>query len=86
MTTTTGKIPQDIVDAIKNGIPLTDDQLRRMIEAEAEMIGLTFDEAIELGRRRALPKSIIGMDLQSLIYMLLTKPGLKEDTSAVDGN
>lgn len=74
MATTTGKIPQDIIDAMESETPLTEDQLRRLIEAEAEMIGLTFDEAVELDRRGALPKNALGSDIHFLLLLLFYEP------------
>jgi hypothetical protein len=67
MTTTSGTIPEDVLEALDNGDDLTRDQLRRVIEAEAAGIGLTFDEAVELAHRRALPRNATGIGLQVLI-------------------
>ncbi len=63
-------IPPEILEILDSGKFLTEAQLRELISIEAEWIGLTFDEAIELGRQNRLPKNDIGTDLWFLIRLL----------------
>jgi hypothetical protein len=49
---------------------ITVDQLKLLIEIEAEQLDLTFDEAIERARADALPPTPQGFDLQFHILML----------------
>lgn len=83
MATTASTIPQDILDALDHGAELTREQLRRVIEAEAESIGLTFDAAVEQARQRTLPKTATGIGLQVLIPIYLH--GLKVEAPADAG-
>jgi hypothetical protein len=50
---------------------LNDDQLRDVIAIEAERLQLTFDEAVERGRRNDLPQTPEGFDHQHHDLMLL---------------
>lgn len=63
-------IPQDILDAMDGEKTLTIDQLRRLIEAEAKAIGLTYEQALERRDEGKLPGCPIGGDLSLLIEML----------------
>lgn len=62
---------QALLDALDSG-ELTTAQLRELAELEAAMLGLTFDEAVELAREHKLPKNPTGFDLQFHIIMLLS--------------
>ncbi|HTF36074.1 MAG TPA: hypothetical protein VK714_20505 [Myxococcota bacterium] len=64
------EFPADILSAMEKGQVLSVDQFHRLIAVEAQAIGLTFDQALELARRRALPQGPIGTDLGLLIEML----------------
>ena len=62
-------LPDDLARAMETG-DLTTAQLRRLIELEAQAIGLKFEEAVSRARQRSLPNSPIGADLSLLIGML----------------
>ena len=64
------EFPADILAAMERGEPLSTEQFRRLIDVEALAIGLTFQEAIDAARLRALPQGPIGSDLSLLIEML----------------
>ena len=63
-------VPSDIIAAVDAGELISQEELRSLIEVEAEWIGLSFDEAVGLGRRDQLPKSDIGTHLWFLIRLL----------------
>lgn len=62
-------IPEEIVSALESG-EVSEDQLRELIRIEAKAIGLDFDTAVEMARKRDLPKTLIGSDLEFLVAML----------------
>lgn len=70
MATTTKRVPDDIVQAIENEEGLTEDQLRRLITFQAEKLELTYEEAVERGRKRTLPKNLVGSDIEFLVMLL----------------
>lgn len=63
------QLPQDLVDAVESG-EITREQLMRLIEFEAEELGLTFDEAVERARNDTLPKNYLGSGIQFYVMML----------------
>ncbi|ACZ37744.1 hypothetical protein [Sphaerobacter thermophilus] len=69
MVTAALAIPDDLLAALEAG-ELTTDQLRRLIELEANRLGMTFDEAVERARQDRLPRTPQGFDLQFHILML----------------
>jgi hypothetical protein len=69
VTTKRIRLPDDLVAAIEGG-EITQEQLRQLIRIEAAELGLSYEEAVELGRKRALPKSIIGMDIEGPVMLL----------------
>ena len=58
-----------LLEALDSG-ELSDDQLRALIAIEAERLHLSFDEAVELGLRNALPRTPEGFDLHFHVLML----------------
>jgi len=74
MATKTVQMPPDLLAAIEGEGVLTDDQLRQLVAIEAEMIGLTFNEAVAAARADALPKNALGFDIRSLVRMLDAPP------------
>ena len=64
-------IPEDIIQALDTG-ELDTHQLRWLIHAEAEHLGLTLDESIKANETRSLPACRIGSDLTFLLDMWLT--------------
>ena len=74
MATKTVQMPADLLAAIKGDGVLSDEQLRQLIEIEAESIGLTFDEAVVAAGTNLLPKTPIGFDIQALVRMLDALP------------
>lgn len=69
MTVLQRQLPQDLVDAVESG-EVTREQLIRLIEFEAEELGLTFDEAVERARNNTLPKNYLGSGIQFYVMML----------------
>ncbi|MBA2450999.1 MAG: hypothetical protein H0V51_23545 [Chloroflexi bacterium] len=63
------EVPLAIQEAIERGF-LTQEQLRELIEVEAEWIGLSFDEAVDGAHKGTLPENLIGTDLEFLVDML----------------
>lgn len=63
------EIPESLRKAMDGGM-LSHEQLRQLIELEAQAIGLDFDQAIKGARSNTLPHSAIGTDLRFLIQML----------------
>lgn len=63
-------MPADLLAAIEGDGILSEEQLLQLIEIEAEVIGLTFDEAVAGARADTLPHNPIGLDLRSLVMMM----------------
>jgi hypothetical protein len=63
------ELPADLRAAIESGC-LTESQIRQLIELEAQVIGLSFDEARVRARTRSLPTNTVGSDLQLLFGLL----------------
>jgi hypothetical protein len=74
MATKTVQMPPDLLAAIEGDGVLTDEQFRQLIAIEAEMIGLTFDEAVERARADTLPRNPIGYDIRALVRILDAPP------------
>ena len=74
MATKTVQMPPDLLAAIEGDGILTDAQIQQLVAIEAEMIGLTYDEAVAAARADALPKNAIGFDIRSLVRMLDAPP------------
>ncbi len=66
---TTVTIPRALQEAIERG-ELSDEQLRELIAIEADALGLSVDEAIQLARERRLPRTYVGADLELLVRLL----------------
>jgi hypothetical protein len=62
-------LPKALQKAIEDG-ELTEAQLRELIRLEAEAIGLSYEEAVDRARKRSLPKSPIGLDIEALVQLL----------------
>ncbi len=62
------ELPQHLIDAIEDGV-LSHEQLRELIEIEAGVLGLTFEEAEEQARTGKLPKHGLGTSVESLLWM-----------------
>ena len=62
-------LPEELLAALERG-ELSAEQLRQLIELEAQAVGLTFDEAVQKYRAGVLPKTHIGTDLEQLIELL----------------
>ena len=62
------EVPQHIIDALEEGV-LSHEQLRELIEIEAAVLGLTFEEAEEQARAGTLPKHGLGTSVESLLWM-----------------
>ena len=63
-------LPESLVDKIDAGEALTEAELRCLIEAEAGLLGISGEEAVERARRGALGGSYIAADLELLVSML----------------
>jgi hypothetical protein len=68
-TVTMPELPEDLQRAIEAGT-LTNEQIRQLIELEARVIGLSFDEALAKAQDRSLPSNPVGSDLQMLFGLL----------------
>ncbi len=72
MATTQRQLPEELRQLYEDNpeyVEFTVEQLRMLIEFEAEGLGLTFDEAIELGRRNELPKTFEGFSLHGHVFL-----------------
>lgn len=65
----TRTLPESLQNAIERG-ELSQEQLRELISIEASTLGLSTDDAISLARKRRLPKTYIGADLELLVRLL----------------
>lgn len=66
-------LPAGLIAAVELGVPISGDALRDLIaaEAEAEAIGLSFEEALEAARRRLLsPGNLLASDIALLVELL----------------
>lgn len=63
------ELPEDLCVAVESG-RVTAEQLRQLIEIEADVIGLRYDEARALAAERRLPHNAIGGDLQLLFGLM----------------
>lgn len=57
-------------EAVESGV-LSVDELKKLIEQEAALLDLTYDEAVERESAGQLPRTPIGTDLTFLIRMML---------------
>lgn len=66
-----GNLPANLVKAIEQGQPITEEQLRELITVEAKEIGLSFDEAVKAAQEGTLPPgSLLASDIASLVDLL----------------
>jgi hypothetical protein len=63
------KVSDELMAAIETG-SLTVEQLRELIQALAEEIGLTFEDAVRRAEEGTLPNNAIGSDLHLLVKLL----------------
>lgn len=56
--------------SLEQGNPLSTEEVRELIAHEAELVGLTYEQALRRARTRTLPRNYLGADLQLLIDML----------------
>lgn len=62
-------IPPELSRAIEAG-ELTQEQLRQLITIEAQVMGLSFDDAVSQARARTLPHTALGSDIEMLVELL----------------
>jgi hypothetical protein len=66
-----GNLPANLVKAIEQGQPITEEQLRELIAVEAKEIGLSFDEAVRAAEQGTLPSgSLVASDVAFLVDLL----------------
>lgn len=66
-----GNLPANLVKAVEQGQPITEEQLRELITVEAKEIGLSFDEAVMAAQKGALPSgSLFASDIAFLVDLL----------------
>ena len=66
-----GRLPVNLIKAIEQGQPITEEQLRELITAEAEELGMSFDEAVGAAQRGLLPAdNLFASDIAFLIDLL----------------
>ncbi len=66
-----GNLPANLVKAIEQGQPITEEQLRELITVEAKEIGLSFDEAVRAAEEGTLPSgSLVASDVAFLVDLL----------------
>ncbi len=64
-------LPANLVKAIEQGQPITEEQLRELIAAEAKEIGLSFDEAVRAAQEGTLPSGcLFASDIAFLVDIL----------------
>lgn len=64
------RLEPGLVSALEQGNPLSTEEVRELIAHEAELVGLTYEQAIRRGRTRTLPRTYLGADLQLLVDLL----------------
>ncbi|HEX9725867.1 MAG TPA: hypothetical protein VGC53_16435 [Vicinamibacteria bacterium] len=66
-----GRLSEDLIKAIEQGKPLTEEQLRELIATEAREIGLSLDEAVRAAQEGTLPSgSLLASDIAFLVDLL----------------
>ncbi len=66
-----GNLPANLVKAIEQGQPITEEELRELITVEAKEIGLSFDEAVRAAEEGTLPSgSLVASDVAFLVDLL----------------
>ena len=66
-----GRLSKDLVSAVERGRPITKGQLTELITAEANEIGLSFDEAFASVQEQTLPPgSLFASDIAFLMDLL----------------
>ncbi len=66
-----GNLPANLVKAIEQGQPITEEQLRELITVEAKEIGLSFDEAVRAAEEGTLPSgSLVASDVAFLVDLV----------------
>ena len=64
-------LSDDLVKAIEQGQPITEEQLRELITVEAKEIGLSFDGAVRAAQEGTLPSgSLFASDIVFLVDLL----------------
>jgi len=64
-------LPANLVRAIEQGQPITEEQLKELIAAEAKEIGLSFDEAVKAAQHGTLPSgNLYASDIAFLVDLL----------------
>lgn len=59
-------LPHDLAEAFSDGGHPTPDQVRRLMELEAQAMGMTVDEALAALRECRLPNTPVGIDFRYL--------------------
>ncbi len=66
-----GNLPANLIKAIEQGQPITEEQLRELISAEAKELGLSFDEAVRAAQAGTLPSgNLYASDIVFLVDLL----------------
>ncbi len=66
-----GNLPANLVKAIEQGQPITEEELRELITVEAKEIGLSFDEAVRAAEEGTLPSgSLVASDVAFLVDLV----------------
>ncbi len=63
-------VPEHLQEVIERGEPLTEAQVRELIEAEARALGMKGEEAICRARAGTLPRHYIADDIALLVQLL----------------
>ena len=66
-----GNLPANLIKAIEQGQPITEEQLKELIAAEAKELGLSFDEAVKAAQEGVLPSgNLYASDIAFLVDLL----------------
>lgn len=66
------ELPEDLADAFSDGGHPTPEQVRRMMEWEAQQMGMSLDQALDALHHDRLPHTPLGIDFRYLAGEYLT--------------
>jgi hypothetical protein len=66
-----GSLPANLIKAIEEGEPITENQLRELIAAEARELGMSFEQAVKAAEEGVLPTgNLFASDIAFLVDLL----------------
>ncbi len=66
-----GKLPATLIEAIERGEPITEEQLKELISAEARELGMSLEQAVKAAEDGSLPTGdLYASDIAFLVDLL----------------